>query len=227
MLFARLESPNHMGLFPRSGFCARESGNHVFTIWKGKRVPFKRSLAGNVVSVVRIKKSQSNSSHCSTARIIQISISLHLPLLMCRMKLSSFSLERVSFHPRKTLINSRYVLTIGRHLVLAGNAAQLVAPSQLYCPHTVRKLRIGRERRGGSQKDLHKRCLTRLAYSFPFDQVSLLNVFQLAIYYIDTTDSTRHKQRNLLFTHHYIYRCVLLLPKAHRQDRTRSPHWGS
>ena len=56
------------------------------------------------------------------------------------------------FHTRKTLINSRYVLTIGKHLVLARNAAQLVAPSHLFCPHTVRKLRIGREGRGGSQK---------------------------------------------------------------------------
>ena len=53
IVFARLcqrrESTNPHG----QGF-ALECGNHVFTLWKVKRVHFKRSLAGNVVSVARI-----------------------------------------------------------------------------------------------------------------------------------------------------------------------------
>ena len=73
------------GTVPTVGFCASENGIHVFTLWKAKLVRFKRSSAGNVVSVARIKKSLWNSSHCSTAPVIYISISLHLPLLMCRM----------------------------------------------------------------------------------------------------------------------------------------------
>ena len=58
-------------------------------------------------------------------------ISLHLPLLMCRMKLSSFSQERVSLHPCKTLINSRYVLTIGRHLVWKRSSTRCTIPALL------------------------------------------------------------------------------------------------
>ena len=55
-LCQRRASTNHMGLFPRSGFRASENGNHVFTLWKVKLVPFKRLLEGNVVSVARRKE---------------------------------------------------------------------------------------------------------------------------------------------------------------------------
>ena len=149
-LCQRRESTNHMGLFPRSGFCASENGNHVFTTMEGEACSFQEIVDGKCgfsskdkeksVKLIPLLNCTSNVDRRKSA-LAFTEVQNEVELILARARL---------FHFRKTLINSRYVLNIGRHLVLAGNATQLVAMSRLYCPHTVRKLRIGREWRGGS-----------------------------------------------------------------------------
>ena len=97
-----------MGLFPRSGFCARESGNHVFTIWKVKRVPFKRSLAGNVVSVAWVKSvklipllncTNNIDKHKSALAFTDVQNEVELILTRARLSLCPQNIDKLKICP--------------------------------------------------------------------------------------------------------------------------------
>ena len=45
-LCQRRESTNHMGLLPRSGFCASENRNHVFTTMEGEACSSQEIVGG-------------------------------------------------------------------------------------------------------------------------------------------------------------------------------------
>ena len=69
---------------PMVGVLRQWEWKSCFYTMEGEACSFQEIVGGKCGFSSKIKKSLWNSSHCSTAPVIQISISLHLPLLMCR-----------------------------------------------------------------------------------------------------------------------------------------------